>query len=159
MKLNSSIKTGFSFGLTSGVITTLGLMVGLMSGTHSRLAVIGGVVTIAIADALSDSLGMHISQESDNHTKKEVWQATLSTFVFKFLFAFTFLAPVLFLELTTAVLVSIIWGMALLAILSYAIAKAEKEHPIKIISEHLFIAMVVIIATYFVGIVVGAVFV
>lgn len=159
MKLNSSIKTGFSFGLTSGVITTLGLMVGLMSGTQSRLAVIGGVVTIAIADALSDSLGMHISQESDNHTKKEVWQATLSTFVFKFLFALTFLAPVLFLELTTAVLVSIVWGMALLAILSYAIAKAEKENPIKIISEHLLIAMVVITATYFVGRLVGAVFV
>lgn len=159
MKLNSSIKTGFSFGLTSGVITTLGLMVGLMSGTNSRIAVIGGVVTIAVADALSDSLGMHISQESDNHTKKEVWQATLSTFVFKFLFALTFLVPVLFLELTTAVLVSVVWGMTLLAILSYAIAKAEKQKPISIISEHLLIAMVVIAATYFLGKVIAVLFI
>jgi hypothetical protein len=45
MKL--SFKTGLSFGLTSGVITTLGLMVGLHSGTHSRTVVIGGIVTIA----------------------------------------------------------------------------------------------------------------
>ena len=35
---------GLSFGLTSGVITTLGLMVGLRSGTGSRIAVIGGIV-------------------------------------------------------------------------------------------------------------------
>lgn len=41
--------TGVHFGLTSGVITTLGLMVGLHSGTHSLRAVAGGILTIAIA--------------------------------------------------------------------------------------------------------------
>ncbi len=39
--MKHSIKTGVSFGLTSGIITTLGLMVGLNSSTHSRIAVIG----------------------------------------------------------------------------------------------------------------------
>ncbi len=68
MKL-SYIK-GISFGLTSGIITTLGMIVGLHAGTHSRLAVIGGVLTIAIADAFSDALGIHISEESQNkHTQ------------------------------------------------------------------------------------------
>ena len=47
--MRQSLKPGFSFGLTSGVITTPGLMVGLNAGTHSRLAVIGGIVTIAVA--------------------------------------------------------------------------------------------------------------
>ena len=56
--MKPSFKTGFSFGLTSGVITTLGLMVGLHSGTHSRSVVIGGILTIAVADAMSDALGM-----------------------------------------------------------------------------------------------------
>ncbi|MDI6733408.1 MAG: hypothetical protein QME51_05200, partial [Planctomycetota bacterium] len=60
--MNHSIKTGFSFGSTSGVITTLGLMVGLHSGTHSKFAVLGGIVTIAVADAFSDALGIHISE-------------------------------------------------------------------------------------------------
>ncbi|MGZ8381620.1 MAG: hypothetical protein ACXW4C_08190, partial [Nitrospira sp.] len=55
--MKASFKTGLSFGLTSGVITTLGLMVGLHSGTHSRTVVIGGILTIAIADAMSDALG------------------------------------------------------------------------------------------------------
>ena len=47
--MKRSVKAGFSFGLTSGVITTLGLMVGLHSSTHSKLVVIGGILTIAIA--------------------------------------------------------------------------------------------------------------
>jgi hypothetical protein len=54
-------KIGLSFGLTSGLITTLGLMIGLNSGTNSKLVVIGGILTIAVADSLSDSLGIHIS--------------------------------------------------------------------------------------------------
>ena len=54
--MKHSLKVGFSFGLTSGIITTLGLMVGLHSGTNSKIAVIGGVLTIAIADAFSDAL-------------------------------------------------------------------------------------------------------
>ena len=34
--MKHSVRTGLSFGLTSGVITTLGLMVGLHAGTHSK---------------------------------------------------------------------------------------------------------------------------
>ncbi len=61
MKLKHSLKIGFSFGLASGIITTLGLIVGLHSGTHSKKVVIGGILTIAIADAFSDALGIHLS--------------------------------------------------------------------------------------------------
>ncbi len=57
-RMKESLNTGISFGLTSGVITTLGLIVGLHSGTHSKLAIIGGIITIAIADAFSDALGI-----------------------------------------------------------------------------------------------------
>jgi len=52
--MKRSFRIGFSFGLTSGIITTLGLMVGLYSSTNSQLVVIGGILTIAIADSLSD---------------------------------------------------------------------------------------------------------
>ena len=45
--MKGPITTGISFGLTSGVITTLGLMVGLHSGTHSAIAVIGGVIILS----------------------------------------------------------------------------------------------------------------
>ena len=47
--MTQSLRTGANFGVTSGVITTLGLVVGLHAGTRSDLAVIGGILTIAVA--------------------------------------------------------------------------------------------------------------
>jgi VIT1/CCC1 family predicted Fe2+/Mn2+ transporter len=150
--MKHSIKTGFSFGLTSGIITTLGLMVGLHSGTHSKLVVLGGILTIAIADAFSDALGIHISEESENkHTEKEVWESTISTFLSKFIFALTFIIPVLLFKLSTAILVSVIWGLSILSILSLRIAKEQKVEAWKVVAEHLIIAMVVVFITHHVG--------
>ena len=153
------MKTGFSFGLTSAVITTLGLMVGLNAGTHSKLVVIGGILTIAIADAFSDSLGIHLSEEYKKISQKGVWEATVYTFLTKFFFALIFVIPVLFLELSYAIFVSIIWGMILLSVMSYVIAKNGNEKAWKVITEHLVIASIVIIITNYVGSMVGTIFV
>lgn len=150
--MKDSLRTGITFGLTSAVITTLGLMVGLHSGTHSRLVVLGGILTIAVADAFSDALGIHVSEEAENaHTTRQIWVATATTFFAKFLFALTFAAPILLFSLSTAILVSLIWGMLILTVLSYTIAKSQGEPPWKIIGEHILIALVVICATHFVG--------
>jgi vacuolar iron transporter family protein len=157
--MNSAIKKGFSYGITSGVITTLGLMVGLNSSTHSRLVVIGGVLTIAVADALSDAMGIHVSVESENkYTHKEVWEATISAFSAKLVFALTFLIPVLLLPLTTAVMVSVVWGMSLLGVFSYYLAHGQKTSSWKVILEHLVLALVVIILTNYLGMWIGSVF-
>ncbi len=150
--LKHSIKVGFSFGITSGIITTLGLMVGLSSSTHSKLVVIGGILTIAIADAFSDALGIHISEESENkHTTREIWEATISTLLFKFIFALTFLVPVLVFQLSTAVLISGIWGFSLLGLLSLNMAKEQNEKPWKVVLEHWLVAVVVVVLTYYIG--------
>jgi len=144
--------TGFSFGLTSGVITTLGLMAGLHTGTHSRLAVIGGIVTIAVADALSDALGIHIAEESKNNgVVSEIWESTIATFVAKFLIAMTFAAPVLLLPLEDAMTVSMVWGLSLLAVLSYLLARAQQISAWKVIAEHVVIGVSVIAITHYVG--------
>ena len=157
--MRHSLKTGLSFGLTSGIITTLGLMVGLHSGTHSKLVVIGGILIIAIADAFSDALGIHVSEESENkHTSREIWESTICTFAAKLIFAMTFVVPVLLFPLTTAIVVSIVWGLSLLAIFSYYLAKEQEEKPWKVVGEHLLIAVVVIIITHFVGDWIGSTF-
>lgn len=150
--MKSAIKTGISFGLTSGVITTLGLMVGLQSGTNSKIAVVGGILTIAIADAFSDALGIHISEESKKgKAAKHIWTSTIATFLSKFIFAMTFIVPVLLLSLGAAIIVSIIWGLLLLSIYSYYLAKQNKEKPWRVIGEHVGIAIIVVIITHFVG--------
>jgi vacuolar iron transporter family protein len=150
--MKHSVKTGFSFGLTSGIITTLGLMVGLHSGTHSQLAVIGGILTIAIADAFSDALGIHISEESQNtHGEKEIWESTLATFATKFIVALSFVVPVLLLPLATAIVVSILWGLLLLAALSIHLANQQRIPRWKVVMEHVLIAGVVVVLTHYVG--------
>jgi vacuolar iron transporter family protein len=150
--MKRSLKIGVNFGLTSGVITTLGLIVGLHSGTHSKMVILGGILTIAIADAFSDALGMHVSEESEGkYSTREVWESTISTFLAKFLMASTFIVPIIFLELETAILASIIWGLSIITILSFQMARKEKEAAWKVIGEHLLIAIIVIIATHYTG--------
>jgi vacuolar iron transporter family protein len=148
----SSIKTGFSFGLTSGVITTLGLIVGLYSGTDSKIAVIGGILTIAIADSFSDALGIHISQESQEEaSNKDIWLSTFSTFFSKLVFASSFIIPFLFFDLFQAVVISIVWGLLVLSLFSVFIAKQREKDVLKVVAEHLVIGLVVILITYLLG--------
>lgn len=150
--MRHSLKTGFCFGLTSGIITTLGLMVGLNSSTHSKSIVIGGILVIAIADALSDAMGIHMSEESENkHTPKEIWESTLATFLSKLVFALTFIVPILLFQLSTAIIVNIIWGLSLLGIFSFYIAREQKTNPLKVVAEHLVLTVIVIIITHYVG--------
>ena len=134
-------------------------MVGLNSGTHSKLVVIGGILTIAIADAFSDALGIHVSEESESkHSTREIWESTVSTFLFKFVFALTFIIPILLVQLSTAIFVSVVWGLTLLGFLSFYLAKDEKVKSWKVITEHLVIAMVVIVLTHYVGDWIGSTF-
>jgi len=152
INLKHSARVGISFGLTSGIITTLGLMVGLNAGTHSKLSVLGGVLTIAIADAFSDALGIHVSEESENrHSHREIWESTIFTFFSKFFFAMTFVIPVLLFELSTAVRISVVWGLSVLAGVSYIMARRQGRKPWKVVAEHLAIAVVVITAAHFTG--------
>src|SRR3989339_547129 len=121
--MKNSIKKGLGFGLTSGIITTLGMIVGLNSSTHSQAVVIGGVLIIAIADAMSDALGVLFS-------------------------------------LNIAIIISVIWGLSLIMIFSYYISKQEKEtKAFSVIFEHLFIAILVVIATNYLGKIINNIFV
>src|SRR3989344_533725 len=99
MIMKLSMRKGFGFGLTSGIITTLGLIVGLNS-------------------------------------------TTISTFISKFIFALTFIIPILLFNLSTAIIVSIIWGLSLISVFSYYVAKRERIKPHKVILEHLAIAII-----------------
>jgi vacuolar iron transporter family protein len=150
--MKHSVKVGFSFGLTSSVITTLGLMIGLYSSTHSKMIVLSGIIIIAIADAMADAMGIHVSEESHlNKNSKEIWQATLATFVSKFFFALTFVIPFIFLTIKPAIYVCFVWGLLLLTGYSIYLARKRKVSPTHIVMEHLAIAIVVMIITYYVG--------
>jgi len=156
-KYSHQLTTAVSFGLTSGVITTLGMIVGLNSATSSRLAVVAGILVMAIADGLADAAGMHLSEESEmegnknKHSQKEVWITTLFTFLSVCGFISIFAIPVLLFPIDTAVTISVAWGMLLLVVLNYYLAKIRSEDSRKIISEHVVLAIFVILISYLIG--------
>lgn len=157
--MNRAIKEGLSFGLTSGVITPLGLMMGLSSSTHSRLAVIGGILTIAVADALSDAMGIHMSEESNKkNSHKNVWKATFAAFFAKFGIALTFLVPLIWLTLSSAVVVNIIWGILLLVFFNVLLARQRGESAWNLLKHHGILIVFVLLASHFAGKLIAAYF-
>jgi len=153
MLLEKGTRTGLFFGATSGVITTLGLMVGLQSGTRSLAAVFGGVFVIAISDSMSDALGIHLAQESDpESTRGQIWAATLWTFASKFIVAISFLLPLIWLPLDQAVMISVVWGVLIVTVMSYLAARLQQAPAWRAVGEHVAIALLVVALSHYVGV-------
>lgn len=156
---NKGTRTGIYFGATSGVITTIGLIAGLYAGTDSLVAVLGGIFVVAVSDAMSDALGIHLAQEADPESNSShIWAATVSTFLTKLFVALTFALPLMFLSLGIAVLVSVGWGLIVIVLLSYYLARAQKTAVLPVVAEHLGIAVVVVVLAHFIGVWVQKVF-
>jgi len=153
MKLFShQLTTGISFGLTAAVISTLGIIIGLDTATSSRLAVITGIIIMAIADGTADAMGIHLAEESEaKHTPKEIWLSTFFAFVSVFFISLSFLFPVLLFASPYSILISIFWGLGLLSLISFFLAKKQNKKPSKVILEHNLIAIVIIIVTFYLG--------
>jgi VIT1/CCC1 family predicted Fe2+/Mn2+ transporter len=150
---NKGARTGVFFGATSGVITTIGLIAGLNAGTQSLVAVLGGIMVIAVADAMSDALGIHLAQEADpESTHEHIWSATIWTFFTKLVVALSFALPLLFLPLQLAVAVSVGWGLLVITVLSAYLARTQKVAALPIVTEHVLIAVVVVAISHFIGV-------
>ena len=150
--MKTSIKIGMGFGLTSGIITTLGLIIGLYSSTKSLLAIIGGIVIIAVTDSLSDGFGMHVAEEAERKvSQRRIWEATFSTSLFKFFVSLSFIVPFLILELSNAVVLCAVWGLVLITGFSFYIARKKDGPCYKTVGEHLIVTVIVIAITYYLG--------
>ncbi|MFA6981790.1 MAG: VIT1/CCC1 transporter family protein [Patescibacteria group bacterium] len=153
----TDINKGISFGVTSGVITTLGLMVGLNASTQSRVAVLSGILSIAIADSFSDAMGMHVSEESQSESSNsQIWKTTILTLLSKLVVALSFAVPIVLFPLNIGVKVCVLWGVLITTVFSYRLAKNRNENALHTVSEHVGIAIFVVIASYFVGKIISA---
>jgi len=55
------------------------------------------------------------------------------------------------------VIIDVVWGLGLLTVISYYLARERKESPLYAIGEHLAIAVVVVVLTRIVGSYIGSV--
>jgi VIT1/CCC1 family predicted Fe2+/Mn2+ transporter len=104
-------------------------------------------------------MGIHVSEEAEmEHTTKELWQVTLFTFISKLLVALTFIVPITFLELSTAIMASVAWGLFLITMFSFYMAKLQKRSPYRVIAEHVIITALVVLLAHSFGDVIYEIF-
>ena len=148
---NDLYQTKFSFGMTSAIVTNLALITGLDTSSNAKVSIIAGILVIAFADNISDSLGIHVFQESECIERKKILNSTLTNFAVRVFVSLVFVFLIAFLPISLAVICSIIWGLGLLSLLSYIIAKDEGVNPYLEIFKHVGIAVLVIFASKYLG--------
>lgn len=143
---------GMSFGISSAVLTTLGMIIGLNSATDSLLAVIGGIAAVAVADSLSDAMGMYASKKSERGTSSlAAFRGAANTFASKIVFTLSFMIPFMLLPIMPAIYASIAWGLILLSFVSIQIAFIQEENTLKAIAKNWILAFIIIALAYLAG--------
>ena len=141
----------FSIGATAAIITSMGLIAGLTQGYDAKVGIITGLLIIAIADNISDSFSIHIYKESLGASRLDTDSATFGNFIVRLFLVFTFVLIVLLFPPYTAFIASSIWGLALLSVLSYLIAKSKETQPLREVAWHLIVALLVIAGSRLLG--------
>lgn len=147
------------FGITSGVLTTTGLLVGVNAATESRLAVVSSILVIAMADSLSDSFGMYLSKLGERgNTPIEAVRYAFGTFAGKFMLPLTFALPFLFpvFSLPTAVIIDLAWGAVVLSVLSVEQALVSQKPVLRIVCRNIGLAILIVCLSTLIGTVVAA---
>ena len=72
--------TNYIFGSSAAIITEVSLIVGLGAVRASKGAILGGLLTIALADNISDSLGIDLYKESEGCGQKTVLSCDIIEF-------------------------------------------------------------------------------
>jgi vacuolar iron transporter family protein len=142
-------KNKILFGSTSAIITNTALIVGLNGSKNAQMNIIASILVIAVADNISDSLGIHIYQEAEGLSKKDLWISSLSNFTARFLVSMIFILFVMFLPLNLATVCSVIFGLLIITGISYDMAIYKKTDPFKAVASHVTITIIVILACNF----------
>jgi len=136
--------TKLSFGSTAAIVTSMGLISGLSTATGSKAAVMASLLVIAIADNLTDSLAIHVYQESEKLESSHAFRSTVANFFARLLVGLSFVILVLLLPDSLTVPVGLSWGMALLGTLTYFVARSRGVRPLVEVAKHVGVAIVVI---------------
>jgi VIT1/CCC1 family predicted Fe2+/Mn2+ transporter len=111
---------------------------------------IGALLLIAIADNISDTLGIHIYQESEA-ISNDIKYTDLTNFVTRLIITLSFVLLLILFPTTSAKIISIFWGTIILSTLTYFISKNKGTNPASEIIKHLFIVFIVIVVSQIIG--------
>ena len=141
----------YILGCSAAVITNVSLIVGMGSARAGKGPILGGLLTFALADNISDSLGIRLYKESEGCGERLSRFATALNFFSRLLVSFSFVAIVLMLPAAQAMIVGIVWAFLLLTLISSLITRRNHENSVTTIIRHVVIAVVAIASSRCVG--------
>ena len=151
-RLSEMIKpTRISFGGTAAIVTSMALIAGLDAAKAGKATMVSALLIAAVADNLTDSLSIHMYQESERLEERDAFVGTLTNFGTRFIVCLSFVLIVALFREHAAVVVGIIWGMSLLTALTYILARHRKVSAMSEVGKHLAVAMVIILVSKSIG--------
>jgi len=143
--------TRISFGGTAAIVTSMALIAGLDAANAGRAAMVSALLIAAVADNLTDSLSVHMYQESERLEEREAFIGTLTNFATRFIVCLSFVLIVTLFRKHTAVVGGIVWGMSLLTVLTYILARHRKVSAVSELGKHLAVALVIVFVSKSIG--------
>lgn len=140
-----------SFGGPAAIITNMALITGLDSASASKSSIIASLLIIAIADNLTDSVSVHIYQESEKMESKSAFIATVANFFTRLGVSLSFILQIYFLPLKITVITCLCWGLLLLCCLTVLIARQRKVSILSEIIKHIIGTVIVILLARSIG--------
>lgn len=141
----------YILGSSAAIITNVSLIVGLGSAQAGKGLIFGGLLMVALADNISNSLRIHLYKESEGCGERLSSLATVLNLLFHLLVSLSFIDIVLIWPTSQAVKIGIVWALLLLTLISYLITKGNHENSIPEILKHVLIAVIVIVLSRCVG--------
>src|SRR5579885_3164506 len=132
-----------SFGGTAAIVTSMALIAGLEAAEAGKAGVISALLITAVADNLTDSLSVHMYQESERLEQKDAFIGTLANFGTRFVVCLSFVFIVLTLPRHVAAFWGITWGFTLLTGLTCILARYRRVSAVSEVGKHLSVAIAI----------------
>lgn len=130
----------------------MALIVGLDAVTAAKATVVTSLLIIGIGDNLTDSLSVHIYQESEKLAEQQAFRTTVANFFTRILVALSFVSLFTLFTPSMAIYLCVLWGFILLSGLSWLLARERDVSAFSEIWKHSAVALVVIVVSKALGV-------
>ena len=140
-----------SYGGTAAIVTNMAMLIGLSAAMATKSAIVSALAVVALGDNLTDSLSIHVYQESERLDGPKAFVTTIANFTTRLLLSASFILFVILLPMNTAIAVSGAWAFLLLTGLTYLLARERRQRAFPEIVKHMTVALMVVIASEGIG--------
>ncbi|HUK26952.1 MAG TPA: VIT1/CCC1 transporter family protein [Candidatus Acidoferrales bacterium] len=156
---------GVAFGTVDGMITILGVVIGIATATQNSGAVIVAGLVAGLANAFGNTFGFyaselaeraeHIQENEHLNSINETNRSTLLAFLHSVASTIVIVAPFIIFGLRDAMVSSLIIGLVLLFALGIAVGKFSHASPWRFGIRYVLLGLIGTALSFIVGVVVG----